>query len=104
DRGLVFLPGADPLGFAPDGALPPSALVTAAVARPAWQPLPERPPLAERIRSIVLDLPQEPEQLLEAGGAGIGTEQPLPDESSLPAQVAGHAQMTAGRALMGLGQ
>ncbi len=104
DRGLVFLPGGAVLAFAPDRPLPPSALVTAPVARPGWQPLPERPALADRVRRITLDLPEEPDALLEAGGQDIGTEPPRPEDSSLPAKVAGRVRLTAGQAMMRLGQ
>src|SRR5262249_30002937 len=75
------------------------------VRRRAWQPLPAPPPLAERIREILLDLPEDTsDAVLAPGGADIGTEDPQPEDVDTTSRVLSQAQFTAGRALMGLGQ
>jgi hypothetical protein len=105
-RGLVFLPGGRVLEFLPDQPLPASALVNAArPERHPWQPLPEPPPLAERITEFTLDQPDAPpDVLLEAGGEGIGTEAPRPPASGLPARVAGQVAYGLGRGMAWLGR
>lgn len=105
DRGLVFLPGGRVLGFAVDSSLPLAALVSAGeLRRQSWQPLPAGRPLAEQIEEILLDRPDEsPAAVLEAGGEDIGTEEPRPDDSSLPRKLLGQAQYGAGKGLMGVG-
>jgi hypothetical protein len=74
-RGLVFLPGGRVLGFAPDGPLPPAALLTADnLRRPSWQSFPERPALADRIQEILLDRPEDSaESALDPGDAALGS-------------------------------
>jgi tetratricopeptide (TPR) repeat protein len=104
-RGLVFLPGGHVLSFDPDRPLPLTALLDPGeVRRGDWKPLPERPPRADRLRDLVLDLPQDrPDTILEPGGEGIGTEEPRPADSSGPARVAGRAAVGLGRGLNWLG-
>src|SRR5262249_23939157 len=61
ERGLVFLPGGRVDAFPADQPLPLSALLKIdRLRRHDWQPLPTPPFLAERINSIVLDLPDAP--------------------------------------------
>jgi hypothetical protein len=105
-RGLVFLPGERVLEFDPAAALPPSAwLGVAGLRRGDWQPLPEPPPLADRLTEITLDLPGEsPDELLDAGGEGIGTEEPRPGDAGLPRKVLGKAAWKAGKGLSWLGK
>jgi tetratricopeptide (TPR) repeat protein len=106
DRGLVFLPGGRVLGFAPDQPLTAAALLRAGpVRRDPWQPLPPRPTLAERIESMRLDLPAPtPDDLLDAGGEGIGTEEPRPADAGPARRALGRAALAAGRGLVRLGR
>jgi tetratricopeptide (TPR) repeat protein len=105
-RGLVFLPGGRVLAFDPAAPLPPSAwLGVTGLRRGDWRPLPEPPPLAERLTEISLDLPGDsPEDVLEAGGEGIGTEEPTPEDAGLPRRALGKAAWTAGKGLSWLGK
>ena len=105
-RGLVFLPGGRMLEFAPGQPLPFSSLVAATqVQRPDWQPLPQRPPLADRLNEITLDLPDvPPDELLAAGGEGIGTEEPGPPDAALPSKLLGKAALQAGKGMAWLGR
>ncbi len=104
-RGLVFLPGGRVLEFTPTQPLPLSALVTAPVRRGRWQTLPELPPLADRITEIVLDTPPEAaDEVLAAGGEGIGTEAPPPTTTGLPRRALGKATYGLGKGLGWLGQ
>lgn len=105
-RGLVFLPGGRVLAFAPDRPLDPAALLAAPdVRREAWQPLPPRPPLPDRLREILLDRPDDtPDAVLESGGAGIGAEAPQPPGAAPPQELMGRAKLVAGRGLLGLGR
>jgi tetratricopeptide (TPR) repeat protein len=106
NRGLVFLPGRRVLEYDPAHAVQIADLVRAGpVRRGKWNALPERPQLAERLREIILDRPEETSDgLLEPGGEDIGVEEPLPDDSSIPAKISGRASMGIGKALMGLGK
>jgi hypothetical protein len=105
-RGLVFLPGGRVLAFAPDRPLAPAELVAAAdLRRPAWQPLPPRPPLPDRIREILLDRPDDtPDAVLDAGGTGIGSEAPQPPGAAPTAELLGRARLAAGQSLLNLGK
>jgi tetratricopeptide (TPR) repeat protein len=108
ERGLVFLPaaGAAPqvLAFAPERPLPLSALLTApALRRRAWQAFPRPRQAADRIEEILLDLPPTADDLLAAGGAGIGEDDPRPDAGNAAGQILGQAAMGAGKGLLWLG-
>jgi tetratricopeptide (TPR) repeat protein len=105
-RGLVFLPGGRVLEYDPAAPLAPSAwLGVAGLRRGDWQPLPAPPPLAERLTEITLDLPGEsPDELLEAGGEGIGTEAPRPEDAGLPSKILSKTAFTAGKGLSWLGR
>jgi tetratricopeptide (TPR) repeat protein len=105
NRGLIFLPGGRVLAYEPDRPLPPATLLRVAnVRRGDWSALPERPPRAERLHEILLDRPQEtPDDVLEAGGEDIATEEPRPDDASLPSKVSGKASFGIGKALINLG-
>src|SRR5205807_241009 len=61
--------------------------------------------LADRIRSISLDLPDEsPEAILAAGAGDIGSEDPSrPPAAGLGAQILGRAALGAGKTLFHLG-
>jgi tetratricopeptide (TPR) repeat protein len=104
DRGLVVLPGSRVLAFDPALPLPRSALVTAPVRRNGdWQPMPEARPLSDRLHRIELRLPPRPaEDILDAGGTGVGTESPRPPAGSFLGKVGGAAALGAGAALAGL--
>jgi hypothetical protein len=105
-RGLVFLPGGRVLGFSVEEPLPLSALlVPGPRVRRDWQPLPAPRLLAEHIEEILLEVPDEsPEEILEAGGEGIGTEAPRPEDSGVPAKVLGQVALQAGKGLRWLGK
>jgi tetratricopeptide (TPR) repeat protein len=105
-RGLVFLPGDRVLEYAPEQPLPLSALVSApAVERPGWQPLPAGTPLADHISEFRLDLPeQEPDDLLQAGGGDIGTEDPRPEAVGMPRKLLGSASLRLGQLLVQMGR
>jgi tetratricopeptide (TPR) repeat protein len=106
DRGLVFLPGCRVLGFDPRVPLDLSALLVAEP-RPcrAWEPLPDREILADRIEEVVVELPQalagDP---LEDSGEEIGTEEPRPEDSGPEARLRGGAARGAGRGLRWIGR
>jgi hypothetical protein len=106
DRGLVFLPGERVLGYAPDQPLPLSALLAGSpLQRRAWQPLPERLPLASRLQELLLDIPHvSPDRILEAGGEGIGTEEPQPEDTGPASRALGQARLAFGRSLVWLGE
>jgi hypothetical protein len=105
ERGLVFLPGDRVLAFAPDQPVAAARLINGGeVRRRAWQALPAPRVRAERIRSIILELPNEsPEAILEAGAGDIGTEAPRPADSGLGSQIFGQATLNAGKMLFHLG-
>jgi tetratricopeptide (TPR) repeat protein len=104
DRGLVFLPGGRVLEFAPGRPLPPAALLGAPVRRADWQPLPRPRPLADRITEVVVESPpEEADEVLDAGGEGIGTEAPRPPDAGLPSKALGKATLGLGKGLAWLG-
>jgi tetratricopeptide (TPR) repeat protein len=105
-RGLVFLPGERVLAFTPQAPLPLAALLGGMpLQRPAWSPLPPRPALAERLTAIALEQPPEaPEAILDAGGEGIGTETPRPDDAGTPSKVLGKAAFSVGKGMAWLGK
>jgi tetratricopeptide (TPR) repeat protein len=105
-RGLVFLPGGRVLEYAPAEPLAPAAwLAAAGLRRGTWQPLPEPPPLAERLTAIDLDVPGDsPEEVLQAGGEGIGTEEPRPADTGAARRMVGKAAFQAGKGLSWLGK
>lgn len=104
-RGLVFLPEGRVLEFQPDHPVPPAQLLQFdSVRRRSWEPLPEPPALAERIHEITReqnDLP--PDDILQAGGEGIGGEAPRPDDASLGNKLIANPLHAMGRALARLG-
>lgn len=100
--GLVLLPG-EALEFDHEAPIPLSALLSLTLTRQDWKPLPQLPPRAERIESITLNFPDLPEDMLNAGGAGIGEQPPRPDDASLGDKIKGQANVAAGKALAGLG-
>ena len=103
--GLIVLPDGRILGFDPAAPLAPSTLLTG-TARPQrhWQPLPPRPPLADRIEEIAIAWPDESaESVLEAGAGSIGIEPPRPDAAGSVATIVGSAALGAGMGLAWLG-
>jgi tetratricopeptide (TPR) repeat protein len=105
DRRLVFLPGGQVVAFDPSKPLAWSALVQARrVSRGGWQALPERPALADRVRDILLDRPQdEPEIIVEGGGAGIAEETPQPPANGAGSNLTGHLLSGLGLSLSWVG-
>jgi tetratricopeptide (TPR) repeat protein len=107
DRGLIFLPGDRALAFDPRAPLDPSALLVADRRDGRdWRPLPARPPLAERIEEIILELPADdaPEMVLDDAGDDIATEEPRLSEPGAGPTIAGRATLGAGRGMMWLGR
>jgi tetratricopeptide (TPR) repeat protein len=106
DRGLVFLANGRTLSYLPSAPLAPAQMVTAGeVHRRPWRRLPAPPPRIDRIASIIIDLPQEgPDTILERQVSDIGTEQPRPASSSLPAKIVGTTLLAAGKVMLSLGQ
>src|SRR5206468_3671294 len=69
-----------------------------------WQPLPDPPRLADRLVSLELDLPQElPEDMLDAGGEGIGTEAPRPSSGGVFGKLFGGMAYLVGKGVLSLG-
>jgi hypothetical protein len=106
DRGLVFLPGGRALAFAPDRPLTASELLTCPRRPPrAWQPFPPRPARPDRLREVLLDLPNDtPDAILEGGAGAIGSEAPRPPAGIPGAQVVGGAALGVARGLLWLGR
>ncbi len=105
-RGLVFLPGGRVLEFDPTGALPLANLVhDAAVERRPWQALPEPEELPEELTEIALEVPDTlPDDVLQPGGDGVGTESAEIPDASLPSKVAGKALFGLGKSFAWLGK
>ena len=104
ERGLIFLPGGRVLEFAPARPLALAALLAAPVRREAWGPLPQPRSLADRITEIVVEsLPEEADDVLEAGSEGIGTESPRPPDAGLPSKALGKVSLGLGKGLAWLG-
>jgi hypothetical protein len=121
DRGLVFLPAGRVLAFDPKNPVDPSTLLTADfIPRRDWQPLPDRPALADRIAEIVFDRPQQSaDDVIEAlaagpeGGEGedtggdavgsVGGEPLRPADAGAASTAAGRAALALGKALERLG-
>lgn len=101
--GLLLLPG-EALEFDHASPVPLRALMALHLTRQDWRPLPQLPPRAERIESITLNFPDLPDDMLNAGGAGIGEQPPRPDDASLGDKLKGQANVAAGKALAGLGK
>lgn len=105
-RALVFPPWGGVLSFDPRHPLDLRQwLKVEASPRLSWQPFPERMVLAERIETILLELPHESsEQWLEPGAEGIGSEEPRPEEAGPLSTMAGKASFSLGRGLVWLGR
>lgn len=102
-RGLVLLPH-QVLTYDRNRPLRWSQLIhPGPVTRQAWVTLPPEPAGAERITSITLNLAGSADDLLSAGGGGIGEAPPTPDNASLGDTLKGKANIAAGKALAGLG-
>lgn len=101
--GLLLLPG-EALEFDHASPVPLRALMALHLTRQDWRPLPQLPPRAERIESITLNFPDLPDDMLNAGGAGIGEQPPRPDDASFGDKLKGQANVAAGKALAGLGK
>ena len=104
-RGLVFLPGGRVLGFDPAAPLAASALLALpSLRREVWQPLPQRPPLAERLTEITLEREElTPEIIMESGGEDIGSDDPRPAGAGVPARTLGGLAYGLGMGLARLG-
>ena len=104
-RGLVILPGGRALEFAPDIPLDWDALLAVGtVRRDGWERFPQPRRIAEELRSIHFELPQQnPEDVVSPGGAGIGVDPARPAESLMTNRAAGRATLGVGRAIAALG-
>lgn len=106
DRGLVFLPDGRVLAFDPSGPLSAAELCEPPIApREAWAPLPEAPARAARIVEVMRETPSNrPDDWLETGGEGIGTQENRAPGSGAPGEAMGRTRMGAGRGMLWLGQ
>jgi hypothetical protein len=103
ERGLVFLPGGPVLAFDPATPLPLSAVLSpGAVSRPHWRSFPPRPRLAERLREVLLDRPDDTAAAVIARDEGVGGGPATQEESRAPA--AGPIQTLHGQARLWAGQ
>jgi hypothetical protein len=104
ERGLVFLPDRRVLAFDPATALAPATLLRVEnVVRREWHSLPVPRPIADRIHGIRLERSDESgDQLLDAGGEGVGTDNPRPEDAGLPARLAAKGSVAVGKGLLGL--
>lgn len=103
-RGLIFLPGGRVLEFDPSTTLSWSHfLQPGARLRTRWHALPDPTPLAEALIEIEREDPPAADDILDAGGEGIGVEPPRPEDASLPKQVLGKSMVGLGKALQWLG-
>jgi tetratricopeptide (TPR) repeat protein len=104
-RGMVFLPGERVLAFDPEQPIGPSALLRMdPAARGDWQPMPEPTALAETLTEMtLLTIDVTPEDVIEQGGDGIGTEAPTLLGGALPSKIAANALFQLGKGLAWLG-
>lgn len=104
-RGLVCLPGRDPLAFDPGRPLPPAAFL--AVPKPRrddWEPFPAGRPPADRLTAITRVLPVPPLDDLLGGGPPVGTEDARPPAVGPGRQALGRLAVGLGKGLGGIGQ
>lgn len=103
-RGLIVLPGGEVLGFSPAEALQPTALLSLPrLPACAWRAFPPRPERAEQLREVVLHrADDEPDLIIERGGAGPGTEEALPAGPGPFRSATGHTAIAIGRGLLWL--
>ena len=103
-RGLVFLPGSRVLEFDPARPVSPASLLRIErVQRRPWKPLPEPTTLANELTEITLFTIDTPDQILQQGGEGIGTDAPTLQGSGLPSQILGNALFQIGKGMAWLG-
>ncbi len=105
-RGLVFLPGGQVLAFEPDRPVPlASLLAVRRLERGSFRPLPQPPPLADRLTQVLLDRAEDsPEAIISAGGEDIGTEQPEPPKAGPAGWAGAQVKQGVGTGLSWLGQ
>ena len=113
DRGLIFLPDGEILGFDPRSPIDPMSLLTCEYQpRRSWQSLPDPPRLADRIEEIRVensgggdDLPGNIEDaILDPGNEDVGSEVPRPGASGAGSTAIGRAAMGAGQGMIWLGK
>jgi hypothetical protein len=118
DRALLLLPGAGASAFAPHQPVTVTQLIRGPeIVRKPWRSLPNVRPLADRLTSVTVHVPEEPpeqivEQIVEQGREEIGTEAPLDSSASLPARALGQTalgqtalgQTALGQTALGLGR
>lgn len=82
ERGLMFLPGGRVLEFEPTTPLPLSAVLTVGeIRRSDWRPFPTRSALADRLREVLLDRPEDTAvAVIERGDEGVGEASPAQGE------------------------
>jgi tetratricopeptide (TPR) repeat protein len=102
---LVFLPGNRIWSFDLQNPVTlASLLISPSLSTRKWQPLPDLPRLADRLVSLELDLPQElPDDILDAGAEGIGSEAPRPSSGGVFGKLFGGMAYLAGKGVLSLG-
>jgi tetratricopeptide (TPR) repeat protein len=104
-RGLIFLPGSRVLEFDPAAQIAlPSLVQLGPVRHPDCRALPQAPMLADAIVEMTMvGIDTTPEQIIEQGGEGIGSESPSPQVGGVPSKLAGNALFQLGKGLSWLG-
>ncbi|HEX3147969.1 MAG TPA: tetratricopeptide repeat protein [Gemmataceae bacterium] len=104
-NGLVFLPNREPLLFDATSPLKPAAFL--AVRKPRrddWEPFPVGNPPADRLTALVREITIPPDEMLEADGPAIGTDDARPPQVGPGRRVAGHVSAGLGKGLGALGR
>jgi hypothetical protein len=90
DRALLLLPGAGVSAFAPHQPVTITQLIRSPeIVRKPWRSFPNVRPLADRLTSVTVHVPEEPpeqivEQIVEQGREEIGTEAPRDNRTEAP--------------------
>jgi tetratricopeptide (TPR) repeat protein len=102
---LIFLPGGRCLAYDRAAPLSLADLIRAPRRRDRpWQAMPTPPARAERLSEIQFNPEQQQaDEILRAGGAGIGEELPRPADAGTLARTAGQTQAGVGQGLVWLG-
>ena len=105
ERGLVFLPGNRCLEFNAREPLSAAALIAfPAVKRSNWQQFPPGPDWPDRLTTITYTAPDlTPDNVLNAGGEGIGEETPRPPKVNPVKTALGKMGLGLGKGIAALG-
>jgi|SRR5262245_14066880 len=105
-RGLVFVPNRDALAFDATRPLRPAAfLAVPTPRREHWEPFPAGDPPADRLTAITRIIPDiTPDDLLQPGSHGIGTESPQAPQVGPGRRALGRASLGLGKGLSALGR